>query len=163
MENYTSDSSDSDNNGKVLDFSFLMLDPETVDHNLEVFTEDDKKPTLEIETIILRNNQLTAFPESIVKFSNLKTLDISSNGLNVLPDVFEHCPLTTIIAKNNNLTNESLPKTFTISSTVREFNLSGNLLNTFPEQLLDFVNLKYLYLGGNRISSISRNVWKLSK
>lgn len=163
MENYTSDSSDSDNNGKVLDFSFLMLDPETVDHNLEAFTEDDKKPTLEIETIILRNNQLTAFPESIVKFSNLKTLDISSNGLNVLPDVFEHCPLTTIIAKNNNLTNESLPKTFTISSTLREFNLSGNLLTTFPEQLLDFASLKYLYLGGNRISSISRNVWRLSK
>lgn len=163
MENYTSDSSDSDNATKVLEFSHLSLEAEVIDHNLEVLAEDEKKPTSEIESIILRHNRLSKFPESIVKFSNLKTLDISSNGLTILPDIFEHCPLTTLIAKNNNLTNESLPKTFTISSTLRELNLSGNQLNNFPEQVFDFFNLKYLYLGGNQISSISRQVWKLTK
>lgn len=163
MENYTSDSSDSDSTNKVIDFSYMSLETETIDHNLEVFSDDEKKPTLEVESIILRHNQLSTVPESLCKFSNLKSLDLTSTGITILPDIFEHCPLTTLIAKNNFLTNDSLPKNFTISSTLRELNLSGNQLTQFPEQVFDFTNLKYLYLGGNQITSISRNVWKLIK
>lgn len=165
MENYTSDSSDSDvNNGKkVLDFGFMMLEKEIVEHNLQVIADDEKKTAIEIESIILTHNRLDTLPENICKFSNLQLLDISNNGLNILPDIFEQCPLTTLIAKNNHFTNDSLPKSFTACPTLRELNLSGNHLMQFPEQLFDFVNLKYLYLGGNRINSVSRNIWKLAK
>lgn len=166
MENYTSDSSDSDvNSGKrVLDFGYMMLDPDTVEHNLQVFADDEKKPALEIESIILNYNQLDTLPETLSKFSNLQVLDVSNNGLKILPDIFEYCSsLTTLIAKNNNLTNESLPKAFSACPTLRELNLSGNLLMHFPEQVFEFIQLKYLYLGGNSITSISRNVWKLAK
>lgn len=162
MENYTSDSSDSDSNSKILDFAYLLLETDVVNHNLNEHTEDSKKSFLEIESIILHHNQLVTFPESLTKFSNVKVLDISNNGLRSLPNIFEFCPLTTLIAKNNCLTTESLPKAFTNCSTLRELNLSGNQIRFFPEQILDFLNLKYLYLGGNGMCNISKNIWKLS-
>lgn len=163
MENYTSDSSDSDSSGdKVLDFSFMSLDPDIIDHNLNILLQDGNKPST-IENLILHHNRLCVFPENLIKFSNLKILDISSNNLTSLPDIFEHCALTHLIVKNNLLTNGSLPKSFTCSNVLKELNLSGNLLNEFPEQVFAFSSLKYLYLGGNRITSISKNVWKLTQ
>lgn len=161
MEYYTSDSSDSDSTNRVLDFGHQTLDAETMNHNLDVFVKDEKKTAEEIEVLILHHNQLSTLSENIFKFSNLKTLDVSSNGLSILPDVFKYCPITTLLAKNNNLSNESLPKTFTKSSKLRELNFSGNQLTTFPEQLLDFPNMKYLFLGSNQITKISRNIGKL--
>lgn len=164
MDSYTSDSSDSDNSNKILDFSYLRLDPETVDRNLETFERREQKSTDEIETIILRHNELSVLPSNLNRFANLKVLDVSSNGLNVLPDLFEYCQcLRVLFAKNNDLANESLPKSFTNCFALRELNLSGNRLSLFPEQVLDCVNLRYLYLGGNRIVNVTKNVWKLTK
>lgn len=162
MENYTSDSSD-DNSNKVVEFSYLMLDTATLDHNLDVFASDEKKPAAEVESLILHHNRLSTVPDNIVKFSNLKVLDISSNGLTVLPDILMHCPLTSLIAKNNNFNNESLPKTFTVTSTMKELNLSGNNLTAFPEQVIDFRNLKYLYLSGNLIMNIPKDIKRLKR
>lgn len=163
MESYTSDSSDNDNPNKVLEFSYLLLDTPTLYHNLEEFVNNDKKPSQEVESLILKHNLLTHVPENIGKFSNLKCLDISSNNLSFLPDVLVYCPLTSLIAKNNNFTNESLPKTFTVTSTLRELNLSGNNLTNFPEQIVDFFNLKYLYLSGNRIVNIPKEIKKMKR
>ena len=160
MENYTSDSSDSDNSNKIIDLNYLMLDTDTVQFNLESLSQNG---TQEIDCLTLAHNRLTTLPQNISKFSNLKTLDVSSNGLTVLPDVFKYCQLQVLIAKNNDLRNESLPKCFTVNPAVREINFSGNALSQFPEQVIDFHSLKYLYLGGNRITNISRNIWKLSK
>lgn len=159
MENYTSDSSDSDSSGKVIDLAYLLLETTTVNENLEKLSGEK---SVEVESIILHHNQLISFPQNLFKFENITILDVSNNGLEVLPDVFEHCKLTTLIAKNNCLQNDSLPKTFTPNPNLRELNLSGNHFETFPEQVIDLVNLKYLYLGGNKIKSISKNVWKLS-
>lgn len=164
MENYTSDSSDTDNNSnRVLDFGYMMLECTTLNHDLDVFINDDKKTVEEIESLLINNNQLHILPENLNKFCNLQSLDISSNGLTIMPNIFEYCPITTLIAKNNYLTNDSLPKTFTLSTKVRELNLSGNQLTTFPDQLLDFPNMKYLYLGSNQITAISRNIGKLKR
>lgn len=163
MESYTSDSSDSDSSSeKVLDFSFMSLEPEVVDHNLNVLLDGGNKPTV-IESFILHHNRLCVVPENLIKFSNLKMLDISNNNLKSLPDIFEHCPLTHLLAKNNQLTDSSLPKSFSSSPLLKELNLSGNQLTEFPEQLIVFNNLKYLYLGGNQITSISKNIWKLTQ
>ncbi|XP_044749180.1 leucine-rich repeat-containing protein 58 [Coccinella septempunctata] len=161
MESYTSDSSDSDNSAKIIDLAYLLLDSTTVDLNLEVYF-DNRKRSSEIENIVLHHNQLSSFPENIFRFSNLNTLDLSNNGLRILPDVLRFCPLVSLIAKNNSLTDESLPKSFSEKSVLRELNLSGNSLRNFPEQICELVNLKYLYLGGNKIGNISRNIYKLT-
>lgn len=169
MENYTSDSSDTsgtDNNNKNrkknVDLTYLLMDQQVIDEQLQMMIDNQNKSIEEVENIMLHHNNLEVFPHTIQTFVNLKVLDISNNGLTALPDIFKHCrQLSSLIAKNNSLTNESLPKSFTVNFSLRELNLNGNLLNNFPEQLFDLINLKYLYLGGNQIKNISRNIWKL--
>lgn len=158
MENYTSDSSDSDSGSKTLDLSYLMLDPQLLDDHFI----NAKNPE-HVDTLLLHQNRLTSIPQTIVRFTNLNSLDVSNCGLHRLPDFFEDCPLTCLVAKHNNLTNDSLPKNFQNLSRLRELNLSGNRLTDFPEQVFDLTDLKYLYLGGNQITEISKDVWKLQR
>lgn len=158
MENYTSDSSDSDSSAKTLDLSYLMLDTQLLNgHFLSA------KCPEQVDTLLLNRNRLTSIPTSIVRFTNLNTLSISNCGLHRLPDFLGSCPLSCLIAKNNNLTNDSLPKSFENLVSLRELNLSGNRLTEFPEQILDLAELKYLYLGGNYITEVSKDVWKLQR
>lgn len=163
MENYTSDSSDSDSSSKVIDYAYLLLGPEVVNERLKEYIDDSKKSFSEVENLILHHNQLGIMPEMVLKFTGLNMLDISNNELTFLGDIFEYCQLTTLIAKNNNMTNESLPKSFTSCPTLRELNLSGNNFVHFPEQVIELVGLKYLYLGGNKIDCISKNICKLNQ
>ncbi|KAF5302250.1 hypothetical protein FQA39_LY10289 [Lamprigera yunnana] len=162
MQSYSSDSSsDGESLNRVLDFTDQSLDTKTLQQHLNIFVKDEKKIEEQIETIVLKHNILDTLPDNLPKFVSLRTLDVSYCGLCILPDIFQHTSITTFIAKNNNLSNESLPKMFTVNSKVREVNFSGNLFHTFPEQLFDLSNLKYLYLGSNQISTISPNVKKL--
>lgn len=164
MECYTSDSCDSDSREqKTLDLSNQFLDTPSVTAELGgIVNEKDCAHSYEI--CLLYGNRIESVPETINRFRNLKVLDISNNRLTSLPDVLEHCPLTSLIAKHNHLTNESLPKCFSREKrTIREINLSGNQLNFFPDQVLELASLKYLYLGGNNIVNISKDVWKLSR
>jgi Leucine-rich repeat (LRR) protein len=121
----------------------------------------------EIETVILYNNHLSSLPISLLKFTNLHTLDISNNNVATLNvEVFLQCPLRTLICKNNLLTNESLPKTFASKSKLgqlRELNLSGNMLTRFPNQLFELQSIKYLYLNGNLIQTIPKDIGRMKK
>ncbi|XP_017885320.1 leucine-rich repeat-containing protein 58 isoform X2 [Ceratina calcarata] len=158
MENYTSDSSDSDSSAKTLDLSYLMLDTQVLnDHFVNA-----KNPE-HVDTLLLHQNRLNSVPPTIVRFTNLNSLDVSNCGLYQLSDFLGDCPLSCLVAKHNNLTNDFLPKCFKNLSGLRELNLSGNRLTDFPEQILDLTDLKYLYLGGNQITEISKDVWKLQR
>lgn len=163
MECYTSDSGDSDSREqKTLDLSNQLLDTLGLSSELKSIV-NEKNCAENYETILLYNNRIQTIPEPINKFANLKILDVSHNRLTVLPDVFKYCPLTSLIAKHNELTNESLPKSFySPKSTLRELNLSGNQLNFFPEQILELTHLKYLYLGSNKIVNIPKDIWKIN-
>ncbi|CAG4945563.1 unnamed protein product [Parnassius apollo] len=163
MECYTSDSCDSDSREqKTLDLSSKLLDSINISTELNCII-DEKDCAENYEIILLYSNRIKALPESINKFCNLKILDVSNNRLAVLPDLLKNCPLTSLIAKHNQLTNESFPKSFfSTRNTLRELNLSGNQLNFFPEQVLDLNSLKYLYLGGNNIANIPKDIWKLN-
>lgn len=164
MECYTSDSCDSDSREqKTLDLSSRLLDSITISSELNsIINEKDCADNYEI--ILLYSNQIKELPDSVNRFCNLKILDVSNNRLTILPDLLKNCPLTSLIAKHNRLTNESLPKSFfSPRNTLRELNLSGNQLNYFPEQVLDLNSLKYLYLGGNNIVNIPKDIWKLNR
>lgn len=158
MENYTSDSSDSDSALRTLDLSYLLLDNEVLDKQFL----NTKNPE-HVDTLLLSQNRLPILPVSINRFSNLNSLDISNCGLTSLPDFWADCPLTCLIAKHNNLTNDGLAKDFENLASLRELNLSGNRLTEFPDQVLDLSGLKYLYLGGNCISEITKDIWKLHR
>lgn len=164
MECYTSDSCDSDSREqKTLDLSNQFLETTSVATELDgIVNEKDCADNYEI--CLLYGNRIESVPETVHRFRNLKILDISNNRLTSLPDVLENCPLTSLIAKHNQLTNESLPKCFSLEkSTIREINLSGNQLNFFPDQVLELSSLKYLYLGANNIVNISKDIWKLGR
>lgn len=158
MENYTSDSSDSDSSSKTLDLSYLMLDAKVLNEHFA-----SAKCPEHVDTLLLHQNRLNNIPPSIVKFTNLNSLDISNCGLTRLPDFLGDCPLSCLIAKHNNLSNDSLPKSLDNLRGLRELNLSGNRLTEFPGQVLELTELKYLYLGGNQITEISKDIWKLQR
>lgn len=163
MDNYTSDSSDSDSHEqKTLDYSQLNLTVECLEENLSHLHKISK--LTEIETVLLNNNLISRLPAcTLTRFNNLHVLDLSANGLQQLPrDLMQVCPLTKLILKNNSLTNNALPKCFR-GSTLRELNLSGNLLTHFPEAVLELNNLRYLYLGANKIETIPKEIWRLQR
>lgn len=161
MENYTSDSSDNDNQNKIIDFSKLNQSEQVIEDNLEYILNSNKSSIQDIEIMILSNNQLKIIPNSLSNFSCLKSLDISFTGVTSLPESLLQIPLSSLIAKNNQLRNETLPKLLPV--TLKELNFSGNMFQYFPDQVLEMPILKYLYLGGNQINSIPKEVKKLTK
>lgn len=179
MELYTSDSSDTDSREqKTCDFGRMNLDLVTLEDHLGSPHKALLKASGDIETMLLNHNRLVGLPRMLQQFTNLKILDLSSNAITQLPDAICQLPLVTLIVKNNLLTNSSLPKSLLAkhlagtgtgtgagagvgSSTLKELNLSGNQLTHFPEQVTELRQLKYLYLGGNKISSISKDIWKM--
>lgn len=165
MEVYTSDSSDSDSREqKTLDYGRLGLTADCLDENLTHLHRINKVG--EIETMLLNHNGLIDLPVTpLCRFMNLRVLDLSSNGLRRLPQqLLVQCNLTTLIVKNNLLDNDSLPKFLQPKNgSLRELNLSGNHFTQFPENILSLSGLKYLYLGGNKIKAISKDVWKLHR
>lgn len=156
MENYTSDSSDSDSNLRTLDLSYMSMDNEVLDKQFL-----NTKCPEHVDTLLLAQNRLTILPTGISRFTSLSFLDISNCGLTKLPEFWTGCLLTCLIAKYNNLTNDGLAKSFENLANLRELNLSGNRLTEFPVQVLDLSVLKYLYLGGNLIGEITKDIWKL--
>lgn len=166
MEVYTSDSSDSDSRDqKTLNYVRFQMTTECLEDTILNLYKTDTAYG-DIESMLLNNNFLKTIPLSLSKFHNLHILDLSSNGLTTLPDFMFQCPLTTLIVKNNFLTNDSLPKSL-VSKTgghqLREINLSGNLFTHFPDHVLELRGLKYLYLGGNKITTISKDIGKLQR
>lgn len=159
MESYTSDSSDSDSTTKTLDLSYLQLDVQVMDEHFACAGSPEH-----VETLLLYQNRLSRLPESITRFTNLATLDVSSCGLQKLPDFLgELGHLVSLSAKNNGLANDSLPKSLEGLPSLMELNLSGNRLTEFPEQVLELPSLRYLYLGGNLIGEITKDVWKIQR
>lgn len=161
---YTSDSCDSDSREqKTADFGHA--NKRHLDEDLLRMCKT-KKLAKDIETLLLNHNNLSIVPASIGEFANLRVLDLSNNSLEQLPEVItQQCHLTTLIAKNNLLSNKSLPKTLLSSHAggLKELNLSGNRFTHFPEQVTELKSLKYLYLGGNQITNVSKDIWKLHK
>lgn len=165
MEVYTSDSSDSDSQEqKTLDYGRLGLTLDCLDENLSHLHKISK--LTEIETVLLNHNFIaTIESNTLARFTNLHILDLSSNGLTRLPqDLLQICPLTKLILKNNLLMNSALPKCFkSANNRLVELNLSGNLLTHFPDAVLEVNTLKYLYLGANKIGTVSKDIWRLHK
>ncbi|XP_052123070.1 leucine-rich repeat-containing protein 58-like [Frankliniella occidentalis] len=164
MEGFTtsdSDSCDSEQHAlKTLDLSRAGLGAEEVDRHLQGCVRDEPKRAENVENLILSENRLLAVPACVKSFDNLRVLDVSGNRLKRLPEYLARCHLTSLIARNNGLRNDALPKSF--STSIKELNLSGNDLTDFPPQVLDMPSLKYLYLGGNKIESIPDDVIRVS-
>ena len=165
----SSDSGESDYSGKsqCLDFSYAMINSESLSHNLEAIICESgshlKRPDC-YESMILQHNRLTTLPDSVALFINIKMLNLSGNNITFIPDsILMLKNLTSLIAKNNRLEDDGIPKNLGICKTLREVNFSGNTLTRFPEQLLELDKLKFLYVGGNQISVIPNTIGRLQR
>lgn len=111
----------------------------------------------------LSSNRLNSLPPSVATaFSNLLSLDISSNGLTELP--LEFCSLhklKILNMKHNSM--KSLPEGFGGLKGLRELNLSGNRFDQFSLQLCEMEGLEFLHLGGNFISYIPPSIKRLKR
>lgn len=166
-----SSSSDSDclnGSEKIIELSHKSMDYDYLFQYFEGYEKDVSdvnhiKPE-GVDTIILYHNQLVDIPLNISIFQNLRVVDVSSNRLKRLPEVLLSFPLTSLIAKNNLLEDESLPKSFeSLSPTLRNLNFSGNNLTQFPPQIFQAKNLLYIYLGSNRIEEIPKDIINLTR
>lgn len=165
MLKYTYDSSENSDSEtqslnpiKTLDFTYSSMNLQSATQQFEELSKSIEKRKETIETILLFNNELDALPANISAFCNLKTLDISNNTITRLPDAILRLPLTTLIVKNNNLTNDGLPKSFAELRSLKLCNLSGNNLEYFPTQVLEIDTIEYLYLGNNNIVQVPQQI-----
>lgn len=144
---------------QTFDLSYMNLRTEDALARLEEM-QDSRE---EVTTLLLYQNSLEVLPPVITSFTNLRYLDVSSNRLTELPPEIGLCPLTTLIAKNNFLSEKSLPTPFSSLLTLKEVNFSGNQFILFPQEILRMKNLNYLYLGGNNISKVPKEINNLQR
>jgi len=126
------------------------------------------------------------FPESMKVFKELKQLDLSGNGMGILPEFFQHfkrleeldvslsssssSSLPDFIGELSALKNldlyysslRSFPESFRNLSNLEELNLRENKLESLPEWFIELKSLKTLILDGNPWKGEFKNVDKMS-
>lgn len=116
------------------------------------------------QRLLLQHNMLLTLPFEIVKFSHLKSLDLSNNNLTHVNDFLLHLPmLQSLYLQSNNLADDGLPKDLSVLTNLRELNLSGNKFSRVPPQLYEMVSLRYLYLGSNEITEVLPDIKALQR
>ncbi len=155
-----SNSTDSDTN--VLDLSYMDFNTNDLDHEFKNNVKTDVKHSL-IRSMFLSNNLLTDLPISLKSFQNIRILDISSNQLKKLTlDIRSDLPrLKQLIANDNLLTDNSLPKDSFDNGLLSVVNFSANKFTQFPYQILEVPTLKECYLGSNQIQTLPRDYTEL--
>ena len=117
-----------------------------------------------VRSLQLNNNSFTTVPDVIGQFSRLVSLDVSYNSIKWISDsITQLKSLRTLIAKNNLLTLESIPKDFGLLKNLEVVNFSGNSFETIPQQFTELYKLRCLYLGANQLSSITSSVKHLTR
>ncbi|KAJ8928564.1 hypothetical protein NQ314_018882 [Rhamnusium bicolor] len=138
MDNYTSDSSDSDaNSNKVIDFAYLLLEPETVENNLEAYI-DDKKIIFGCRKNC--GNGLKQISKNIWKLKNLQLVSFGGNELYEVPaslGQLQH--LQALVLCDNKL--ESLPANIANLHKLKSLLLHKNKLRTLPPEIIALKNL----------------------
>jgi len=101
-------------------------------------------------------------PTSLDNLRHLEQVNLSNNKLVLLPsELGQLCHITTMILKNNQLSEFSIPKELATMVTLQELNLSGNNFQAIPEQILELNQLRTLQLGKNYISEIPYSIARL--
>ncbi|VDP54658.1 unnamed protein product [Heligmosomoides polygyrus] len=116
---------------------------------------------LQIRHLNLSRNNLVHI-SCLPAFANLVSLDISNNGLSLLPDdLGSMAHLRTLSARNNLL--EELPKSMANLGHMDSLYLSGNRFETVPPPIFSMHQLRVLHLGGNRIETVAYAIGAMTK
>jgi Leucine-rich repeat (LRR) protein len=119
--------------------------------------------TESLKVLKMDHNNMTLLPGIIGTFKNLVHLDISNNDIGLISnDLVRLRNLKTLVARNNMLDNDSIPKDLGQTDLVT-VNFSGNNLVDFPPQFTEMSKLRRLYLGGNQIRQLPSQVQHMNR
>lgn len=118
----------------------------------------------ELRALSLANNQLSpCIGRRIADFRNLVKLDISNNGLfHLREEISGLIKLRTLIARNNYLCSENIPKSLAIMKTLEVVNMSGNQFIDVPPIFFKLEKLRYLHMGANQIKELPIQIKELT-
>ncbi|KAJ1104029.1 hypothetical protein NDU88_001444 [Pleurodeles waltl] len=121
------------------------------------FPEDLQRLTSNLRTIDLSDNKIETLPQIMGAFSLLKNLNLNHNKLSALPaELCKLKKLETLHLNNNRLTR--LPADFGQLSALKTLSLSGNQFRTVPVQLCSLRHLNVVDLSKNKIQSVPDEV-----
>uniref|UniRef100_W8B810 Leucine-rich repeat-containing protein 57 n=2 Tax=Ceratitis capitata TaxID=7213 RepID=W8B810_CERCA len=113
-----------------------------------------------LKTLDLSENRFERLPDEIGHFTLVKHLNLSGNKLIELPDVLgELTKLEVLLLMNNYLSK--IPKTLSNCNNLKTVNLSNNQIKEFPTMLCGLKHLDVLDLSRNKITSVPAEVGTL--
>ncbi|WP_404784437.1 COR domain-containing protein [Altericista sp. CCNU0014] len=113
-----------------------------------------------LTSLHLRNNQLTMLPESIGQLINLTSLDLRNNQLTTLPEpIGQLTNLTSLEISYNKLT--ALPESIGQLTNLTSLDLRNNQLTMLPESIGQLINLTSLDLRNNQLTMLPESIGQL--
>lgn len=130
-------------------------------YNLEMAME---KPE-EVEELYISGLNLKRVPKEVLKFRNLKKLDLSSNKIAKLPRELNNFIQLTELQLSGNLINDSSFSQFDISKLVnlRSLSFGGNALTKIPAGVFNLTKLDILNMMNNQLREIPPEILMLDK
>lgn len=117
------------------------------------------KKMTSLRELELHHCDLERIPDAVFNLTNLHDLDMKSNNIRTIEEVFrfQHLKrLTCLKLWHNKIV--SIPSTINLVKNLESLYLSYNKLDSLPAALFNLPKLRYLDLGNNTISSIPENV-----
>uniref|UniRef100_A0A3Q0SX42 Leucine rich repeat containing 57 n=1 Tax=Amphilophus citrinellus TaxID=61819 RepID=A0A3Q0SX42_AMPCI len=121
---------------------------------LQEFPEELQRLTANLRTVDLSSNKIEVLPPAIGNFLQLKSLTLNSNRLS---DKLKK--LETLSLNGNRI--QQLPPTLGQLKALRTLNLSGNQISEFPSRLGTLRQLDLLDLSRNKIQNVPAEVSEL--
>ena len=113
-----------------------------------------------LKTLNLSNNKLEKLPDAITKIKSLKSLDLSKNHLTTLPDHLLDLPNLYFLSLHDNALT-TLPIIHK-SSVIQKLSLQNNRLETLHPSIARLHVIRTLNLDNNRLNTIPKQIYWLS-
>lgn len=127
---------------------------------LQEFPEELQRLTSNLRTVDLSGNKIEVLPPAIGNFLQLKSLTLNSNRLTGLPSEISKLKKLETLALNGNRIHQ-LPPTMGQLKALRTLSLSGNQFSEFPSGLGPLRHLDLLDLSRNQIQNVPSEVSEL--
>ncbi|KAA3617349.1 MAG: T9SS C-terminal target domain-containing protein [Calditrichaeota bacterium] len=114
-----------------------------------------------LQTLEVRNTEITKVPDEIGQLSNLVTLALHSNNITELPDVFANLDkLSNLYLYSNELT--TVPQSIGSLEKITYLRLDNNNISSLPVELFNLETLTQLFINTNQLTSIPTEISNLT-
>ncbi|KAK2826848.1 hypothetical protein Q5P01_021062 [Channa striata] len=127
---------------------------------LQEFPEELQRLTSNLRTVDLSGNKIEVLPAAIGNFLQLKSLTLNSNRLTSIPSEIEKLKKLETLSLNGNGIQQ-LPPTLGLLKSLRTLSLAGNQISEFPTGLGTLRHLDLLDLSRNKIQNVPAEVSEL--